>query len=255
MEMALAYAPAMPVHVLQDTTMPMAQSLPGVNQLLASVPGKTRKVILQSCEMVDLEFGHILYERGETYRHVYFPLSGFLSAVSEINGHPPLETGLIGNEGMLGSMLALGIRCVPQRIVVQGPGTALRMSGGQFRTALQDHPQLLRTVNRYLYVLIEQLTQTAGCNRFHEVEARLARRLLSTHDRAHCDHFHLTHQCLAEMLGVLRSAVTIAASALQQRGLIHYSRGEISILDRIGLEASACECYASGVGYYRKMIA
>ena len=123
------------------------------------------------------------------------------------------------------------------------------MTAEQFRKALQDHASLLRTVNRYLYGVFEQLTQTATCNRFHEVEARLAYRLLMFHDRAHSDHFHLTHQFLADMLGVLRSAATIAAGALQQRGLIHYSRGHISILNRIGLEARSCECYAVGVGF------
>lgn len=218
------------------------------NQLLAVLPGKTRLALLQSCVTVDLEMGNILCERGELYSHVYFPLGGCLSLVSVVSGHPPLEIGLIGNEGMHGGLLALGVTRVPQRVVILGAGTASRMSAGQFRKALQDHGSLLHTVNRYLNVVFEQLTQTAACNRFHEVEARLAHRLLMIHDRAHCDHFHLTHQFLADMLGVLRSAVTIAAGALQKRGLIRYRRGEIDILDRIGLEARSCECYAAGVG-------
>ena len=135
---------------------------------------------------------------------------------------------------------------VPLRVVVQGPGAALRMGAAQFCQALQDHATLLRIVQRYVYVILEQLAQSAACNRFHEVEARLARRLLLSHDRAHANHFYLTHQCLADMLGVLRSAVTIAAGALQQRGLIHYSRGDITILDRRVSKKCACECYASG---------
>ena len=234
--------------------MPIAKPSPPVNQLLAQLPGKTRNTILQCCETVDLEFRNVLCERNELYRHVHFPLCGFLSQVSLVTGHSPLEMRLIGNEGMLGGMLALGVQRVPYRVVVQGPGAALRMSANQFRKALQDHASLLRTVNRYIYTIFEQLTQTAACNRFHEVEARLAHRLLMIHDRAHYDHFRLTHQLLADMLGVLRSAVTIAAGALQQRGLIHYSRGNISILDRIGLEASACECYAIGLRDYNKPI-
>jgi CRP-like cAMP-binding protein len=247
--------PAVAVFVLQESTMPIAKPSPPVNQLLAQLPDKTRKALLQYCETVDLEFRHVLYEQDEPYSHVHFPLCGFLSQVSMVSGHPPLEMRLIGNEGMLGGMLALGVRRELQRVVVQGPGTALRMTANQFRKTLQDHASLLRTVNRYNYTIFEQLTQTAACNRFHEVEARLAHRLLMIHDRAHNDNFHLTHQFLADMLGVLRSAVTIAAGALQQRGLIHYSRGNISIIDRLGLEASACECYVVGLRNYSKLIA
>jgi CRP-like cAMP-binding protein len=226
---------------------------PVVNQLLAGLPGKTRRAILQSCEIIDLEKGKILCERGEPYRYVYFPLSGLLSLVSVIDGHPPLELRIIGNEGMFGDMLALGVPRAPQRVVVQGDGMALRMDAEQFCQALRDDTALSCIIKRYLYVIFEQLAQTAACNRFHEVEARLARRLLMNLDRAHCNHFHLTHQHLADMLGVLRSAVTIAAGALQQRGLIHYSRGEITILNRIGLEESACACYASGIADYKKL--
>ena len=233
----------------------IANPIPLANQLLAGLSEKTRKAVLQNCETVNLETGNVLCERGELYRHVYFPLGGCLSLVSQVTGHPPLEISLIGNEGMHGGMLALGIQRVPQRVVVQAPGAALRMIAGQFRKALQDHASLLCTVNHYLSVVFEQLIQTAACNRFHEVEARLAHRLLMVHDRAHSDHFHLTHQFLADMLGVLRSAVTIAAGALQQRGLIHYRRGEISILNRAGLETCSCECYATGIRDHQKLIA
>jgi CRP-like cAMP-binding protein len=233
--------------------MPKSSSLPEENRLLDALPGKTRKAVLRSCERVELESGAVLCERGEPYRHVYFPLRGFLSLVSLTTGHPPLEMRLIGNEGMFGSTLALGVKRVPLRVVVQGAGTALRMSAAEFCQALQDHATLLRIIHQYLYVLLEQLAQTAACYRFHEVEERLARRLLLSHDRAHANHFHLTHQYLADMLGVLRSAVTIAAGSLQQRGLIHYSRGEITILDRKGLEKAACECYASGIADYENL--
>lgn len=218
--------------------------------MLDGLPGKTRKAVLHLCERVELESGAVLCERGDPYRHVYFPLSGFLSLVSLTTGHPPLEMRLIGNEGMFGSTLALGVQRVPLRVVVQGHGTALRMTAAHFSQALRDHAALLRIVQRYLYVVLVQLAQSAACNRFHEVEERLARRLLLSHDRAHANHFHMTHQYLADMLGVLRSAVTIAAGALQQRGLIHYSRGEITILDRKGLENTACECYANGITDY-----
>lgn len=172
-----------------------------------------------------------------------FPLSGVISLAATIHGHEPLEVGMIGNEGVLGATLALGIGAAPLRGVVQGPGTALRMTASQLRRGLHDGPGLLRTLNRYLYVFVTQLSQTAACTQFHDVETRLVRWLLMTHDRAHADHFHLTHQFLADMLGVRRSAVTIAAGALQKRGLIHYRRGEITVLSRSGLEAASCECY------------
>lgn len=239
----------------QVHNMPTSSPLTEANRLLDALPGKTRKSVIHGCEKVELASGDVLCERGDPYRYVYFPLNGFLSLVSLTTGHPPLEMRLIGNEGMFGSTLALGVKRVPLRVVVQGPGTALRMSAVRFSQALQDHAALLRIVQRYLYVIIEQLAQTAACNRFHEVEERLARRLLLSHDRAQANHFHLTHQYLADMLGVLRSAVTIAAGSLQQRGLIHYSRGEITVLDRKGLENSACECYASGIVDYNNLAA
>lgn len=216
---------------------------PAVNRLIDRLPRKERYGVLERCEPVDLVFGDILCEPGEPYRHAYFPLSGFISLVATVGKHKPLEMGLIGNEGMLGVTLILGLDAAPQRGVVQGAGAALRMTTAQFRRILGDSPTLLRHLNRYLYGLMAQLSQTTACTRFHEVDVRLARWLLMTHDRAHADHFHLTHQFLADMLGVRRSGVTIAAGVLQKRKIIHYTRGEISILSRRGLEAASCECY------------
>ncbi len=227
--------------------------MPLVNRLIGSLPRKERDRILERCEPVDLVFGTVLCEPGQLFRRVYFPLTGFISLVVEMGGHKPLEMGLIGNEGMLGVTLALGVSTAPHRGVVQGSGTALRMSAPQLRGALRDSPALLRTLNRYLYVLMAQLSQTAACTRFHVVEARLARWLLMTHDRAHADYFHLTHQFLADMLGVQRSAVTIAAGALQHRKLVHYTRGKITVLDRKGLEAASCECYKAVVEDYANL--
>jgi CRP-like cAMP-binding protein len=247
--------PVPAITVLQDYSVPTDIPLPRSNRLLSLLPVSQRKLIIGQAETVTLEFGDVLCDRDEPFRHVYFPLSGFISEVSVSAGHPPLEMTLIGNEGMLGSMMALGINRVTMRGVVQGPGLALRIKANLFRQNLRDNPALLKTVNRYLYSFITQLTQTATCHRFHEVEARLARWLLLTHDRAQSDHFHLTHQFLADMLGVQRSAVTIAAGTLQQQGLINYSRGEINILDRHNLEASSCECYARAVADNRKLFA
>lgn len=225
--------------------MPAAKVIPESNILLNSLPHKTRVGIMERCEPATLVFGDILCEPGRPILHVYFPLTGFISLVATLGGYPPLEMGLIGNEGMLGATLALGVNTVPLRAVVQGAGTALRMSAAHCWDELQGSPGLLRALNRYLYVQLVQLSQTAACTHFHEIEPRLACWLLMTHDRAHADHFHLTHAFLADMLGVRRSGITIAAGVLQLRGLIRYSRGEIIILDRKGLEAASCECYAA----------
>ncbi|MCY1279391.1 Crp-like helix-turn-helix domain protein [compost metagenome] len=229
--------------------------MPVVNLLLDGLPRHERQRILHHCEPVELVFGRILCEPDRPFRHLYFPLTGFISLVATLSGHRPLELGLIGNEGMLGATLALGVALAPTRAVVQGTGSALRIGVVQLRQELRDSPRLLRALQRYLYVLMVQLSQNAACGHFHEVEPRLARWLLMTHDRAHADHFHLTHEFLADMLGVRRSGVTIAAGALQQRRLIHYSRGEITILDRRGLEAAACECYDALIADYALLFA
>ncbi|MEO5762270.1 MAG: Crp/Fnr family transcriptional regulator [Vicinamibacteria bacterium] len=234
--------------------MPAAKSTDVVNGLLEMYPSRSRGRVLASCERVPLAFGQILCEPGQPYRYAYFPLNSFISLVASISDHPPLEMGLIGNEGMLGASLALGVGEAPLRGVVQGEGDALRMSAAELQRHLEGSPTFARTVNRYLYVLSEQLNQTAACTRFHEIEPRLARWLLMTHDRAHADHFHLTQNFLAEMLGVMRSAVTIAAGALQRRGLIRYTRGEISIVNRKGLEAAACECYDAVIQDYARLL-
>ncbi len=154
-----------------------------------------------------------------------------------------LEIGLVGSEGMVGLPLAQGIGTSSVRTVVQGTGTALRMESAGFREALETCPALQRALHRYTHALIAQITQTAACNRFHQVEARLARWLLMASDRLQSDLIRFTHEWLADLLGVRRVGITVAASALQQRKLIQYSRGNITILDREGLKASACECY------------
>lgn len=235
--------------------MPAAKPVAVVNRLLGGLPRKDREAILLHCKPVDLVFGTILCEPDQAFRHVYFPLTSFISLVDTVGGHEPLEMGLIGNEGVLGVTMVLGVNTAPLRGVVQGEGTALRMSAARFRSEVRRSPALLRMLNRYLFVLMAQLSQTAACTRFHEIDARLARWLLMTHDRAHADHFHLTHEFLAGMLGVQRSAVTIAAGALQEKKLIAYTRGEITILDRKKLEAASCECYAAVIDDYARLLA
>lgn len=227
--------------------------MPIVNLLIDGLPRGTRDGFLGQCEAVGLAFGAVLCERDESYRHIYFPLSGFMSMVVAVGEHPPLEIELIGNEGMLGASLVLGVNRAGSRCIVRGPGTAWRLPAARFRSALREIPALRSVVCRYLHVTLTQLAQSTACGRFHEAEARLARWLLMTHDRAHGDHFHLTHQFLADMLGVRRSAVTIAAGMLQRRKLVRYVRGNIKILDREGLEAASCECYRAIAADYRNM--
>jgi CRP-like cAMP-binding protein len=213
------------------------------NSLLAAVPRKDYRRLLAGLEPVTLRFGEVLYEPGETIRHVYFPTSSLVSLLTLVNGHLALEVGLLGREGMVGFPLVLGHKVSSVRALVQGAGTAMRMGSAQFRKEFRLSLPLQRELYRYIHTLMAQISQTAACNRFHVVETRLARWLLMTHDRVKSDQFRMTHEFLGHMLGVRRVGVTKSAQALQKRKLIRYSRGDITVLDRSGLEAAACECY------------
>jgi len=213
------------------------------NSLIELLPRKDRDHLLGICELVELRLEAVLSESGKTLRYVYFPTNSFISLVTPIDGSPVLEVGMVGREGMLGAHLALGVPTAPLHSIVQGAGTAWRVGSKPFRQELDRSAALRRCLNRYLYVLMTQFAASAACLRFHQIGPRLARWLLMTHDRAHADRFHVTHEFLAYMLGVRRVGITGAASALQRRGLIKYRRGELTVLDRSGLEAAACGCY------------
>jgi CRP-like cAMP-binding protein len=224
------------------------------NRLLAGLPAKDRKALIARCDQIELNFGEVLDEPGNRIGHVYFPIDSYVSLVTKAAGEASLEVGLVGDEGMHGVSLVLGIDVSPLHALVQGAGSAFRMSATAFRRECASRPALRRALNRYLYVLMSQLAQSAACTRYHLIEARLARWMLMTQDRAHADTFSVTHEFLAWMLGVRRVGVTGAASALQRRRLISYKRGEVTVLDRRGLEAASCPCYQINKNVYDRML-
>jgi CRP-like cAMP-binding protein len=213
------------------------------NHLIEALPARARASLMRQVSPVELLAGRVLCEQGQRYRDAYFPLTSRLSEVAGVAGHPLMQVSRIGSEGMLGATLLLGVARAPLRVLVQGSGSAWRLGAAQLRQELRGSPALRDALGRYLFLHVELSAQGTACARFHEVEPRLARCLLMVHDQAHADHFHLTHQILADMLGVQRSAVTLSAGSLQRAGLIRYSRGRIDILSRRGLEDAACGCY------------
>lgn len=221
----------------------MIDRVHAANRMLASIPPKSYRRLQAQLEPVTVEFGQILYEPGEAIRHVYFPINCLISLLTAVDKRRSLEVGMVGNEGMAGMPFILGMGVSGVRALVQGDGDALRMAAAPFRIEFARNPPLQDALYRYTYALMAQISQTAACNRFHEVEGRLARWLLMTRDRVGSDEFPLTHEFLAHMLGVRREGVTEAATALKRRKLINYNRGKFAILDAKRLKASSCSCY------------
>lgn len=213
------------------------------NRLLAALPNSDRRRIMANCETVELAVADVLYVQWEPLDCVYFPTSGIVSLSISTGDLAAFEVGLVGGEGMLGIALVLDADISPERAVVHGAGLALRMDAAPLRNELRRSEALRSVVDRYVQIRLSQLAQSAICAHFHLLESRLARRLLMTQDRARANTFNVTQEVLASKLGVRRVGVTKAASALQRRRLIHYSRGDITVLDRRGLMAASCRCY------------
>ena len=213
------------------------------NLLLAALPPEDLARMLSALDQVHVDSGDVLCEPGDPIRHIYFPHDCLISLMAVAEGRMTLEVGQVGREGMLGATVALGHDTTQVRAVVQRAGSASRIDAARLRTEFARSPALQRVLYRYTDALLAQAIQIAVCSRYHVLEARLARSLLVTRDRLQSDKFHLTHEFLAHALGVRRVGVTKAASALQQQGLIIYSRGNIEILDPEGLAAASCTCY------------
>ena len=219
------------------------------------MPRKDQARFLSECQSINMQLGEVLSEPGVATDYAYFPIDCFISfVVHDDEGHPSLEVGMVGDEGMLGEQLFLGELKAPFHALVQGPGQAWRMKSGRFRKHLHDSATLQQVMQRYLYVRFVQLAQLAVCVHFHQVNSRLARWLLMSQDRSHSDSFYMTHEFMAYLLGVRRVGVTRAASGLQRQGLIEYHRGFLTVLDRRGLEAVACGCYGKDAAVYRQLL-
>lgn len=230
--------------------MPNRSRLPPIrNQLLAALPGEEYERLLPHLESVPLPFMDVLYEGGETIRHVYFPDDGLISLLIVMEDETMREIGVIGNEGMLGAAVAQGMKTTLTRALIQLPGSAMRMKAGALREELKRGGALPNVLRRYAHALFTQVAQSAACVSSHAVDERLSRWLLMTHDHAPGDEFQMKHEFMATMLGVTRSVVTRAAGRLQKEELIRYTRGRVNVLDRDRLEATACECYGAVKAY------
>ena len=213
------------------------------NRLLAALPQTEYKILSPMLERVPLVYNERIYEPGAPIRDIYFPESGIISLLSGVGDDSTIEVGIVGNEGMAGLPVYLGVKTSATLAVVQGSGSALRMKTTDFVKFSARSPKLQALMLRYMHSLFTQVSQSAACNRFHLIDERLARWLMMTRDRVGSSEFQITQEFLSNMLGVRREAVNKAAGILQERGLVSYLRGKMKIKDQKGLERAACTCY------------
>lgn len=218
-------------------------ALQGRNQLLDALPVKDYQRIHPTLEPVSLRSKEVIHEAGGPIPFVHFPTVGVISLIRRMENGAAVELATVGNEGMVGLPIFLGSGTMPITALCQVPGESLKMRAEVFRKAIHGNSALHSLLLRYTQALLIQIGQSSVCNRLHPVKTRCARWLLMTHDRIRADQYSLTHEFIAQRLGVRRASITIAAGDLQQAGLIRYRRGMITVLDRKGLESTACECY------------
>jgi CRP-like cAMP-binding protein len=223
------------------------------NRLLASLPPADFARLAASLTPVSLPLKQVLLEADEPIQAAYFVETGMVSYLAYLESGEAIEVGIIGSEGMVGMPLILGVDSGPAGAIVQMQGTALRITPAALRQAFDESKALHSRLLRYMQAFYTQVSQTAVCNGHHSLEERLARWILMAGDRAEGDQFPMTHEFMAMMLGVRRSGVTVTAGALKQAGLIAYSSGQMTILDRSSLEATACECYGTVRRYFEQL--
>lgn len=222
----------------------MAKTAQSSNRLLAALPTKAFQKLLPKFERFELIYDKDIYAAGDVIDHVYFPESGIVSLLAVVGKDSTLEVGIVGDEGLIGITVFLGAKKSNYRAVVQGAGYALRMKTADFLKESDHDSEFSRILKNFTFSLMIQISQSAACNRYHAIEARLARWLMMTRDRMRSDEFQITQEFLSNMLGVRREAVNKAATDFQNRGLISYTRGNLSILKPKELESLACTCYA-----------
>ena len=234
--------------------MPLKQAALGSNQLLNLLQKQNRVHFIDNCEVVSLDLNDVIIEAGDIIQYIYFPIEGIVSWEKKIADSPYLVITLISNEGVLFPTVMLAELHTPCRAVVQKAGFALRISVDDFMVQIARQPQLSLLLKRYIFVMYNELLQTAACNLYHVLESRLAKLLLSFQDKSQSDNLHITQELLAQMLGVRRVGVTKAAGALQDLQLISYSRGNMIIHNHHGLKTVSCLCYEANIEAYTQFL-
>jgi CRP-like cAMP-binding protein len=220
------------------------QHKPQQNHLLAALPAEVQSRLFPNLELIDMPYGKVLYESGDTMRHVYFPVDAIVSLLYVMENGASAEVSVVGNEGFVGMALLMGGDSTPSQAMVQSAGHAYRLAAYLFKEEFHRHSEMQVLLLRYTQALITQMTQTAVCNRHHSIEQQLCRWLLLCLDRVPGHQLHMTQELMANMLGVRREGITEAAGNLQKKGAIEYGRGRITVLDRRVIEQLSCECYA-----------
>jgi len=222
----------------------MPESDPRDNHILDALPDEERDRLFPHLSFVSMPLGKVLYESGETLKHIYFPTDSIVSLLYVMKDGASAEIAVVGNEGAIGVALFMGGETTPSRAIVQSAGSAYRLEGKRLKVEFNRHGQMLHVLLRYTQSLITQMAQTAVCNRHHSVNQQLCRWLLLSLDRLQSNELKMTQELIANMLGVRREGVTTAAGELQKAGVICYSRGKITVIDRAKLEQLSCECYS-----------